>query len=189
MKRRDAFGPLSSPVPAVDHSQDSFALLTSHEANLDMIRRLPKRIECKASNTIFNHFQSNWEGAIIDRIHSARPEGVDAIIINPGAFTHTSVAIRDALAGVDIPFVEVHISNVHKRETGKIGLMNIKLGIGRFSEKLLSSPPEWTAQQHEEHIDVVVADFESQRYYLCSPLKVCVAKKLRESRLHIARYG
>ncbi|KAL2212454.1 catabolic 3-dehydroquinase [Sarocladium strictum] len=60
-------------------------------------------------------FQSNYEGAIIDRIQAAR--GVaDAIIINPAGFTHTSVPIRDALLGVNIPFVEVHVSNVHARE-------------------------------------------------------------------------
>ncbi|KAL1983809.1 hypothetical protein VTN96DRAFT_9895 [Rasamsonia emersonii] len=60
-------------------------------------------------------FQSNHEGAIIDRIQAARGH-VDGIIINPGGFTHTSVAIRDALLGVDIPFVELHISNIHARE-------------------------------------------------------------------------
>ncbi|MCI2467515.1 3-dehydroquinate dehydratase, partial [Listeria monocytogenes] len=61
-------------------------------------------------------FQSNHEGGIIDRIQAARTDGVDAIIINPGGYTHTSVAIRDALLGVEIPFVELHVSNVHARE-------------------------------------------------------------------------
>ena len=61
-------------------------------------------------------FQSNHEGAIIDRIQEARTESVKGIVINPGGFTHTSVAIRDALLGVDIPFVECHVSNVHARE-------------------------------------------------------------------------
>ena len=62
-------------------------------------------------------FQSNHEGELIDRIHAAKAEGVEAIIINPGALTHTSVALRDALAGVAIPFVEMHISNIYRRES------------------------------------------------------------------------
>ena len=61
-------------------------------------------------------FQSNHEGAIVDRIHAARTEGVAGIVINPGAYTHTSVAIRDAFAGTTIPFAEIHVSNVHARE-------------------------------------------------------------------------
>ena len=60
-------------------------------------------------------FQSNWEGAIIDEIQKARTE-YDAVIINPGAFTHYSYAIHDAIKGVNIPFVEVHMSNIHQRE-------------------------------------------------------------------------
>ena len=62
-------------------------------------------------------FQSNSESALIDRIHAAPAAGIGFIVINPAAFTHTSVAIRDALAGVAIPFVEVHLSNIYARET------------------------------------------------------------------------
>ncbi|MGB7481513.1 MAG: type II 3-dehydroquinate dehydratase [Burkholderiaceae bacterium] len=72
--------------------------------------------QAEAAGARLAKFQSNHEGALIDRIHAAREEGVDAIIINPGGLTHTSIALRDALAAVAIPFVEVHISNVHRRE-------------------------------------------------------------------------
>tara|TARA_R110001606_G_scaffold81584_5_gene187693 strand:- start:3145 stop:3564 length:420 start_codon:yes stop_codon:yes gene_type:complete len=63
------------------------------------------------------HLQSNAEYELIERLHEARTEGVDFILINPAAFTHTSVALRDALLAVAIPFIEVHLSNIHRRET------------------------------------------------------------------------
>ena len=81
----------------------------------DIERRATKQVgDAGATLAVF---QSNHEGALIDRIHQARTEGVDAIVINPGGLTHTSVALRDALAGVAIAFIEVHISNIHQRES------------------------------------------------------------------------
>ncbi|TQV96936.1 3-dehydroquinate dehydratase [Cordyceps javanica] len=71
--------------------------------------------QAKSLDAEIEAFQSNHEGAIVDRLHAAR-EIVDIVIINPGAYTHTSVAIRDALLGTDLPFLELHISNVHARE-------------------------------------------------------------------------
>lgn len=72
--------------------------------------------QADAAGATLSCFQSNHEGALIDRIHAARAEGVEAIVINPAGLTHTSVALRDAFAAVEIPFVEVHISNIHQRE-------------------------------------------------------------------------
>jgi len=63
-----------------------------------------------------SHLQSNVEHELVERIHKAQDDGTAFIIINPAAFTHTSVAIRDALSGVKIPFIELHLSNVHARE-------------------------------------------------------------------------
>ena len=67
-------------------------------------------------NCSIESFQSNHEGELVERIHQAGTDKVDFIIINPAAFTHTSVAVRDAISGVHIPFIELHLSNVHSRE-------------------------------------------------------------------------
>jgi 3-dehydroquinate dehydratase-2 len=72
--------------------------------------------QARALNVQLESFQSNHEGGLIDRVQAARSEGVEFIIINPGGYTHTSVALRDAFAAVQIPFIEVHLSNVHARE-------------------------------------------------------------------------
>ncbi len=62
-------------------------------------------------------FQSNAEHELVDRVQRSRADGIDFIVLNPGAFTHTSIALRDALLAVDIPFIEIHLSNVFARET------------------------------------------------------------------------
>ncbi|MDI4632616.1 type II 3-dehydroquinate dehydratase [Pelomonas sp. V22] len=83
---------------------------TLAEIDADLIEMATKagvQLEC---------FQSNHEGALVDRIQAAGRDGCRFVIINPAAYTHTSVAVRDALAGVGLPFVEVHLSNIHKRE-------------------------------------------------------------------------
>lgn len=73
------------------------------------------QVRARAANTILSDFQTNSEAAMIEQIHAAYKK-VDFILINPAAFTHTSVAIRDALAAVAIPFIEIHLSNIHARE-------------------------------------------------------------------------
>lgn len=83
----------------------------NYETLVSMIEEKAKSLGVEAEV-----FQSNYEGAIIDKIQEAYGNGTDGIIINPGAFTHYSYAVRDALASIEIPKIEVHISNVHKRE-------------------------------------------------------------------------
>jgi 3-dehydroquinate dehydratase-2 len=85
-----------------------------HETLEDIHQRL--RAAANAMGLGLDVFQSNHEGALIDRIHQARDESVGFILINPAGFTHSSVALRDALAAVAIPFIEVHLSNIHQRE-------------------------------------------------------------------------
>ena len=84
----------------------------------DDLASINARLSEQASSAghLLESYQSNAEHELVDRIHQAREQGIDWIIINPAAFTHTSVAIRDALAGVAIPFIEIHLSNVHARE-------------------------------------------------------------------------
>jgi len=70
----------------------------------------------KAKGISLHCFQSNHEGALIDRVQAAGADGIDFVIINAGALTHSSIGLRDALVGVSIPFIEVHISNIYRRE-------------------------------------------------------------------------
>lgn len=80
----------------------------------DIEHALAEMAVAAGANVAF--FQSNHEGALVDRVQGARADGTDFIVINAGALTHTSIALRDALAAVGIPYIEVHLSNVHGRE-------------------------------------------------------------------------
>ena len=82
----------------------------------DTLASIEARLAKLAGNHSLSCFQSNAEHALIDKVHQAGVEGVDFILLNPAALTHTSIALRDALLGVQIPFIEVHLSNVHARE-------------------------------------------------------------------------
>lgn len=100
--------------------------------NLEHIeRRLRSAAEGSAVGLEF--YQTNQEGALVERIHQAGRDGVDFIIINPAAYTHTSIAIRDALAAVSIPFIEVHLSNIHAREPFRHNSYVSDLAVGTIS--------------------------------------------------------
>jgi 3-dehydroquinate dehydratase-2 len=96
-------------------------LLGSREPSIygkTTLATIHKKMEARAraAGLLLETFQSNHEGELVDRIQSAREEGIGFIIINPAAYSHTSLAIPDALKAVDIPYIEVHISNIHARE-------------------------------------------------------------------------
>ncbi len=82
------------------------------------------------AGAVLSSFQSNHEGALVDRIQAARTDGTQFILINPAAYTHTSVAIRDALAAVALPFIEVHLSNIHRREAFRQHSYMSELAVG-----------------------------------------------------------
>ncbi len=119
-KRKTASRPVEKPRVLVIHGPnlnllgtrepEHYGRVTLSDINMSLARA------AETAGVELEAFQSNHEGALIERIHAAREQGVRAIIINPAAYTHTSVALRDALAAVAIPFVEVHLSNVHARE-------------------------------------------------------------------------
>jgi 3-dehydroquinate dehydratase II len=89
---------------------DTYGRITLDEINAKLAQL------ARESGAVLAHFQSNAEAALVERVQQARQDGTDFIIINPAAFTHTSVALRDALLAVGIPFIEVHLSNVFARE-------------------------------------------------------------------------
>lgn len=114
-----------------DSGRDVAKILVLHGPNLnllgtrepaiygrDTLADIDRRLQDRAQQAghALESFQSNAEHALIDRIQQARTDNVALILINPAAFTHTSIALRDALAAVAIPFIELHLSNVHARE-------------------------------------------------------------------------
>ena len=123
---------MSKPKRALGvRSQTSRRILIIHGPNLDLLGTREPGIYGKESLASINKnlgriakregaaletFQSNHEGALIERVHAAKKQRISWIIVNPGGLTHTSVALRDALAAVAIPFLEVHLSNIYSRE-------------------------------------------------------------------------
>ncbi len=125
------------PIVLVVHGPN-LNLLGTREVSVygaTTLAQIDKRLthQAAAAGARLMIFQSNHEGALIDRLHSARTEGVGFVVINPGGFTHTSVALRDALAGVAIPFIEVHLTNVNARESFRRHSYFSELAVGTIA--------------------------------------------------------
>ena len=82
---------------------------------LDDLERM-LQVVAQGLNVELSHYQSNSEGALVDRLHQAKEQGIAGVVINPAAYTHTSIALRDAFLATELPFVEIHLSNIHGRE-------------------------------------------------------------------------
>lgn len=122
---------------------------------LDDVEAMVTKIAAQRGASV-DCLQSNHEGVLIDRIHAARLDGTGFIVVNPGGLTHTSVALRDALAGVAIPFIEVHVSNVHGREAFRhhsflseiaagvivgFGVSGYAMAVNAAVDRLAAAPP------------------------------------------------
>ena len=108
--------------------------------------------QARAAGVGLAAYQSNYEGALIERIHQARLDGVAYIMINPAGLTHTSVALRDALAGTAIPFVEVHLSNIHAREPFRVH--------SYFSDKAIGTVAGLGAQGYELALQYILRQLD-----------------------------
>ena len=102
------------------------------ETSLDQVVENLSKISDKSGHEL-SDFQSNAEHELVDLIHKAKDNNVKCIIFNPGAFTHSSIALRDALAGTEIPFIEVHISNIYSREDFRQKSLLSEIAVGVIS--------------------------------------------------------